>query len=61
MSETSLAQRLEQLENRAALKTLVDNRDEYARWDGRWLIVKRVSNFAWRGRDEVPAVDGKPS
>jgi len=30
-------------------------RDEYVRRDGRWLIAKRVSNFTWRSRDEVPA------
>lgn len=30
-------------------------RDEYVRRDGRWLIARRVSNFTWRSRDEVPA------
>lgn len=33
--------------------------DEYVRRDGRWLIARRVSNFTWRGRDEVPAADGQ--
>jgi hypothetical protein len=27
--------------------------DEYVRNGGRWLIAKRVSNFAWRTRKEV--------
>ena len=29
--------------------------DEYVRRDGRWMIAKRVSDFTWRSRDEVPA------
>lgn len=32
--------------------------DEYVRRDGRWMIARRVSNFAWRSRDEVPAAGG---
>ncbi|GMW05630.1 MAG: hypothetical protein AMXMBFR8_04270 [Nevskiales bacterium] len=31
--------------------------DEYVRRDGRWLIAKRISNFTWRSREEVPAAD----
>jgi len=31
--------------------------DEYVRREGRWLIAKRVSNFTWRSRDEVPATE----
>lgn len=34
-------------------------RDEYVRRDGRWLIAKRVSNFTWRDRTEVPAAGGQ--
>jgi len=34
-------------------------RDKYVRRDGRWLIAKRVSNFVWRSRDEVPATVGQ--
>lgn len=30
--------------------------DDYVRRDGRWLIAKRVSNFSWRSREEVPAM-----
>jgi hypothetical protein len=29
-------------------------KDRYVRRDGKWLIASRVSNFAWRSRDEVP-------
>lgn len=34
-------------------------RDEYVRRAGRWLIAKRVSNFTWQSRDEVPAAGGQ--
>ena len=34
-------------------------RDDYVRRAGRWLIAKRVSNFAWQSRDEVPAAAGQ--
>ncbi|WP_245372326.1 nuclear transport factor 2 family protein [Rhizobium leguminosarum] len=27
--------------------------DEYVRRDGKWLIAKRTSNFAWRDRQEL--------
>jgi hypothetical protein len=33
--------------------------DEYVRRGDTWLIAKRVSHFAWRSRDEIPAIPAR--